>query len=765
MGKSKPTTTRRKEVRKSMAREKLSLRQFFKRSDVLTGILLISLFVIIVGLIAVSQRYQPAYQPGQLVDQPIVSRVDFEAQDPEKTKLKREEARSRQPNIYFPNTTFIENTQKQIQSLPAAVAGVADINEVSKDIQKQFGITEQALTILKNYEASDREKQEWQELTAKFIASLKMHPIIAPDRYQNELVNNATRITLMIAENQPLNVEEKDLVTYSNEQSLTRHIKNLAADFPLAIQQTLIRYFINSQKVTYLYDQQASELAAKEAEEKIETQVVPHLTNTVLVKSGTVLEVKGGYELLLAEVDAYINKLWQNHRTVWFMLHISPFAIIFLLAATMAGYVRAVKPRVAQNPLRTTALACLLLLGVLLSWTGLSLEEVFHPSAFLASTLLISIILVIAYDQRFAVGITVLYCLILGVTLKFSVGLVVLNILGGMLVVGQLRKMRHRSTLGLAGLVTGVVMVLGVLVVGFTERQLVEGMSAIIFKQAAFAFVTCIMTSFFVLGMLPVIERVFKVTTGMTLLELCDMNHPLLRRLQQAAPGTYNHSCTLAILAESAADAIGADGLLCRVGAYFHDVGKMNKPKYFVENQGAGPNSHSKLSPAMSLLIIVGHVKDGIEMAREYGLPRVLQHFIESHHGTTLVEYFYHAAIEQSGEDKVPDEVEFRYPGPKPQSKEAAILMLCDCVESATRALPEKSPARIEQLVHKLSRKRLLDGQFDECDLTLGELAQTEQAITKSLMSIYHGRIAYPSDKKQQSTTHEQSSPRNAKAV
>jgi len=254
---------------------------------------------------------------------------------------------------------------------------------------------------------------------------------------------------------------------------------------------------------------------------------------------------------------------------------------------------------------------------------------------------------------------------------------------------------------------------------------------------------------FLVLGILPSIERVFHITTGMTLAELRDPRRPLLRELQQRAPGTYDHSLQVASIAEAAAEAIGADGLLVYVGGLYHDIGKMHKPQYFVENQQGGENRHDSLSPAMSLLVIIGHVKDGIELAREYRVPRDIIHFIESHHGTTLVEYFYHAArqrAEEAGDKETPQEVEFRYPGPKPLTREAAVLMLSDCVESATRAMSDPTPAQIEGLVHELARKRLLDGQFDQCPLTLSELAKAKEAILTRVCAIHHGRIAYPED-------------------
>jgi putative nucleotidyltransferase with HDIG domain len=245
----------------------------------------------------------------------------------------------------------------------------------------------------------------------------------------------------------------------------------------------------------------------------------------------------------------------------------------------------------------------------------------------------------------------------------------------------------------------------------------------------------------------------------MTLLDYSDANQPLLKRLAMEAPGTFSHSLLLGSIAEAAAEAIGRNGLLCRVGAYYHDIGKINKPSYFVENEMGSTSRHKELSPAMSQLVIVGHVKDGIEMAKEYSLPVVLRQFIETHHGTTLIEYFYNEAKKKHDEKQAPpspdtkkgvsgspppSESEFRYAGPKPRTKEAAIIMLGDTVEGAVRSLTEVTPTKIEAVVHNMAMKRLQDGQFDECDLSLRELSQIETSISKALAAHYHGRIAYP---------------------
>jgi hypothetical protein len=259
----------------------------------------------------------------------------------------------------------------------------------------------------------------------------------------------------------------------------------------------------------------------------------------------------------------------------------------------------------------------------------------------------------------------------------------------------------------------------------------------------------CIVAGFLVAGSLPFIESGFGVVTDLSLLELSDPSHPLLQELVRRAPGTYNHSISVGSIAEAAAESIGANGLLVRVGAYFHDIGKMLKPQYFIENMQEGvENRHAHLAPAMSTLIIIGHVKDGVDLAEQHNLPQALLDFIEQHHGTTLVEYFYHEATKQV--EGQPDhktdaeESSFRYPGPKPQSREAGVLMLADAVESASRTLSDPTPKRIESLVHAITLKRLLDGQFDDCSLKLSEIRTIEESLVKSLIAVYHGRIRYP---------------------
>lgn len=249
---------------------------------------------------------------------------------------------------------------------------------------------------------------------------------------------------------------------------------------------------------------------------------------------------------------------------------------------------------------------------------------------------------------------------------------------------------------------------------------------------------------------LPVFEHVFGMTTDITLLELSDLNHPLLRRLVIEAPGTYHHSLVVANLAEAACEAIGADALLARVGCYFHDIGKIEKAEYFAENQGIREASkHEKLSPSMSCLIITNHVKDGIELARKYKLKNIIIDFIAEHHGMSVVYYFYKKAQDEQKPDEEEVRVDdFRYPGPRPRRKETAVALLADSVEAASRTLQDPAPASLGSLVKKVINDKFIDGQLDECDLTIQDLKKIEESFTRSLMGVFHTRVEYPNNDK-----------------
>lgn len=257
-----------------------------------------------------------------------------------------------------------------------------------------------------------------------------------------------------------------------------------------------------------------------------------------------------------------------------------------------------------------------------------------------------------------------------------------------------------------------------------------------------------LLTAIFVIGLMPFFETAFGILSPLKLVELSNPNHPLLRKLLTETPGTYHHSIMVGNLAEAAAEAVGADGLLCRVGSYYHDIGKTKRPSYFIENQLNIENPHDSIAPSLSKSIIVAHARDGVEMLKGHKMPKQIRDIAEQHHGTTLLKFFYHKAVQLAGEDadKKVSEEDYRYPGPKAQSKESAIVGIADSVEAAVRSLRNPTVEQIDCLVQKIIKSRLDDGQFNECDLTLKELDTVAKALKETLLGIFHSRIEYPAD-------------------
>lgn len=265
-----------------------------------------------------------------------------------------------------------------------------------------------------------------------------------------------------------------------------------------------------------------------------------------------------------------------------------------------------------------------------------------------------------------------------------------------------------------------------------------------IWMNLGFAALSGFIAAVLTLGLLPFLEAGFGVLSTTKLIELSNPNHPLLRKILLEAPGTYHHSVIVANLAEGACEAVGANGLLARVGAYYHDLGKTKRPHFFIENQMKIDNPHDKISPQLSKTIIIAHPYDGGELLRDYRMPKEIISIAEQHHGTTLLKYFYHKANQES--EKPISEEEFRYPGPKAQTKEAAIVGIADCVEAAVRSMNKPTPTKIETLVKKIINDRLEDGQFDECDITLRELSIIATSMCETLQGTFHTRIEYPDE-------------------
>jgi putative nucleotidyltransferase with HDIG domain len=448
------------------------------------------------------------------------------------------------------------------------------------------------------------------------------------------------------------------------------------------------------------------------------------------------------YVLLQAENRAFAEAV---PHAVRLRRGASLFLTFSFLAILVVLYVIRFQHSLAQSLPKIFGVCTLVLLTLAV---GLVMSRATWHAVFVPLTMT-ALIFTIAYNPQFALLMSITLTLGMIVTLGGKLEDLIVAMGGQATAILTLRSVRTRTRLVEVGVVSG----LAYMAMTFSTEMFTAQTWELITFDAFRGLLWGTLAGFLVSGLLPLVERCFAIVTDVSLLELADGSHPLLQELVRRAPGTYTHSMTVATLAEPAAEAIGANPLLCRVGSYFHDIGKMLKPQYFIENQ-TGENRHDDLEPALSTLIIIGHVKDGAALAEQYGLPRPVIDFILQHHGTTLVEYFYREALRMQeslghapkGVEGQPHPLEptFRYPGPKPQSREAGIVMMADAVESSSRALATPTPGSLRKLVRDMLMKRLLDGQFEESGLTLTELHLVEESLCKGVIALYHSRIKYP---------------------
>ncbi|MGB2770235.1 MAG: HDIG domain-containing metalloprotein [Candidatus Zixiibacteriota bacterium] len=411
---------------------------------------------------------------------------------------------------------------------------------------------------------------------------------------------------------------------------------------------------------------------------------------------------------------------------------------IFFAGAVILGlalFLYLVKPDVFFDNKKFAMIVSTLVLEMILTYLILFRWQL---SEYLIPVAIASMALTILLDVE--VGLVFTFCLgiLLGVVNYFDFKLAFITIVAGGLACFSVKEVAHRYRFYRPMLYVSFAYVVFI----YFSESLKLSPSGSILSLCGYGLFNGFISTILTIGLLPIFESLFEVTTDITLLELSDLNHPLLKRLSLEAPGTYHHSVIVGNLAEAGAKAIGANTLLARVGAYYHDIGKVDKPEYFVENQMGAKSKHEKLTPSMSALILESHVKEGVEMAEEVNLPRAVIDFIHQHHGTTVMSYFYNKALEQGAGQDSKDE--YRYPGPKPHSKETAIVMLADAVEAASRVLEDPKPSRIKSLIKKIIDSKLEAGELSDSDLTFKELSAIEHAFLPVLISIFHPRVEYP---------------------
>lgn len=494
--------------------------------------------------------------------------------------------------------------------------------------------------------------------------------------------------------------------------------------------EVILREMCESQiKANYFFDQSKTDEAVKEALKSVSKMMIKK--NQTIVKEGEPITQQ--QINILTELGLVGEDLSKDYIYTYIIL---AFFVLFVLGMQYM-YLKKEKKEILID----TKLVFLILLLNLLS--VISARVFTFVSLFIIPIACAPILMTVFLDSKISIVINSLNLLFVTVIVGFDPQVILIGIVSTIVSSTTLKKISQRndilySTVYVAAAVAVVILSSGILLSNNIKQILLDVILAVFG-----AFISGILA----MGLLPFLESSFSLVTNMKLLELSNPNNPLLKRLLMEAPGTYHHSVMVANLAEVAAEEVGANPMLVRVGAYYHDVGKIKRPFFFGENQLGGTNPHDKISPTLSTTIIISHVKDGLELAKEYDIPKVVSDMIVQHHGTTLVKYFYYT-LKNSSEN--PDEIreeDFRYPGPKPQSKEAAIIMMADSVEAAVRSIQEPTLEKIEDMVNNIVKDKMNSNQLNECDLTFRELEVIKACFLRVLKGIYHHRIEYPTEK------------------
>lgn len=441
--------------------------------------------------------------------------------------------------------------------------------------------------------------------------------------------------------------------------------------------------------------------------------------------------------------------------------------VVFVISATLVVHWHVSLPHTFRHNSRITLILLVILLQLMLVKLSEYIATTFAPDGgfrFLVEPYIFAPIIVSLLVGRRHGTFAVVYSSLFGamtVAKEEAFYFVIYSMICGFVAIFLTNNLRRRSRLVAAGAYAGIACTLLATTLGHIHWPPLSGDPAqweLVTKQVLSAVLVSAFTAVIVGGLIPMIEAAFRITTDVSWVEMADLNHPLLKRMTIEAPGTYHHSLVVATLAETAAEAIGASAVMCRVCAYFHDIGKMKKPAYFIENIGDGHNPHDDLTPNMSALVIMAHVKDGVDLAIKHNLNAEIVNVIQEHHGSSIIRFFYHRALKQrdeirkqveegkAHEEDIPDvkEESFRYAGPRPRTREGAIISLADAVESASRSLQKPTPKKIDELIDDIFKERLNDGQLDDAALTLADLATIKHSFAATLRSMMHSRIEYP---------------------
>lgn len=620
------------------------------------------------------------------------------------TKDKEDEAAKGVEKKYTLNTSIEESAKSYIEGFFNKI-----INIKSSDKNTEDKVNE--LKKLSDYNLSEDELKVLLNLSSEELDSLKydLNGVII-DVYRKNIPDD-------------------------NEESLAQ-AKNLAEEkigylnTSNKVKDVLKKVILPQIKPNFYLDVGATDQAIKDAKKNVQKVIIKK--NQTIVSEG---EPITGEQLSVLEDLGLLDK---SSGREFFIMYVVLAVFVILVFVLQNIYI-------AKNHKETYKDTKMMILINTVSIISFILSRVIGAlSPFAIPLTSAPILLSLLIDYRLSMVICSLNVLVISALVNFNPQVMLLALLSAILGSTSLKKMQQRNDI----MRLSVSITIFSVILTFTTGVLISNNLSEVLSISLISGVGVIFSAILAIGFLPFLESTFDVVTSLKLLELSNPNNPLLKKLLMEAPGTYHHSMLVANLAEMAAEEVNANPIIARVGAYFHDIGKTKRPYFFGENQIGRENPHNNITPNLSTLIITSHVKDGVELATEYNMPKVIKDIIEQHHGTTLVKYFYYTLKNNSENPDEIKEEDFRYPGPIPSSKEAGIIMLADSVEAAVRSISDPTKGKIEEMVNNIIKDKLYSGQLDDCDLTLKDLEKIRKCFLKTLNGIYHQRVEYPTEKK-----------------
>lgn len=582
------------------------------------------------------------------------------------------------------------------------------INLKSNNIPEKDKINE--LKNIEGFKLSDDQYKILLDLSVEKVTELQWIALVIIDRVYENQIKEDDIVAIMDAKN--------IVDDYLSSQDLDSNLENI------------LKEMCYSQiKPNWFFDQAKTDEMIKEALKTVSKVMIKK--NQIIVKEGEPITQR--QIAILTELGLVGDGVSKDYILTYIIL------VVYVLFVLSTQYLYLKNER--KDILANTKLAFMILLLNLFSLVLTRIVSL--ASLYLIPLASVPILMTVLLDYKISIVLNSLTLMLISVLVSFDPQIILVGIISIIISSISLKKSSQRNDI----LYTTFYVAISVAVVTLASGVLISNnIRKIVFDMGVVA-IGAFISGILAIGLLPFLESSFNLTTNMKLLEISNPNSPLLKRLLMEAPGTYHHSVMVANLAEVAAEEVGANPIIARVGAYYHDIGKIKRPFFFGENQIGGGNPHDKISPQLSASIIISHVKDGLELAKEYDMPLVVRDAIGQHHGTTLVKYFYYT-LKNNSEN--PDEVreeDFRYPGPIPESKESAIIMLADSVEAAVRSINEPTMAKIEEMVNNIVKDKLNSNQLDNCELTFKDLNVIKKCFLRVLKGLYHHRIEYPSEK------------------